>query len=54
MYSEINCYNENYNFNNIFEYDNSVMLTRAVFGLNKHKKYIQKYWNTIIENIKAN
>ena len=43
VYSEINCYNENYNFNETFEYDNSVMLIWAVFGLNKHQKYIQRY-----------
>ena len=40
MYSEITCYNKNVNFNKIFEYDNSVVLIRAVFGLRKHHKYI--------------
>ena len=39
MYSGINCYNENYNFNEIFKYDNSAMLIRAMFGLNRHQKY---------------
>ena len=34
--------NENFNFNDIFEYDNSVMLIRAVLGVNKHRKYIQR------------
>ena len=29
------------------------MLIRAVFGLNKHQKYIQRYWDTIIEDIKS-
>ena len=43
VYSEIKCYNENYNFNETFEYDISVMLIRALFGLNKQQKYIQRY-----------
>ena len=43
VYSKIDCYNENYNFNEIFEYDNYVMLIRAFFGVNKHQKYIQRY-----------
>ena len=28
------CYNENYNFNKIFEYDNSVMLNRDLVQTN--------------------
>ena len=43
VYSEIKCYNENYNFNETFEYDISVMLIRALFGLNKQQIYIQRY-----------
>ena len=31
--SQLNCYNEKYNFNEIFEYDNSVILIWAIFGL---------------------
>ena len=39
---------DNYNFNKIFEYDNSFMFIQAVFGSNKHQKYIQIYWDTIM------
>ena len=53
MHSEIKCYNENYNFNEIFEYDIPVMLIPTVFGLNEQQKYIRRYCDTI-ENIKAN
>ena len=54
VYSQINCYNKNYNFNEIFEYDNSIMLIWTVFGLNKHRKCIQRSSDTIIEYTKAN
>ena len=36
---------DNYNLNKIFEYDNSFMFIQAVFGSNKHQKYIQIYWD---------